>query len=173
LTLKHFLFLTSICIVLFFACHKNTSTIYDSFNSGLNNWLINDTSIWKGVNVDGDNIAHLQKPGNMGRIRAPKSIAIFNKRQVNDFELTVRAKCLTDTLNKRRDICFFFGYQDSAHYYYAHFSGISDKSHNIVAIVNNSDRKKINLEKPGESDAQITGPDWYSLKVTRDLKWEQ
>ena len=169
LPLKYFLHIALLLLtVLFSFCSNETKSYSDSFDSGFINWSTNSSSDWDIISVNGDNVLHLKKPGKMGTFRAPASRAILLSQDVTDFEFTVRAQCLTDTLNKRRDICLFFGYQDSTHYYYAHFSGVSDKFHNIIAIVNNSDRTKINIEKPGESNAQLTGPGWYNLRVVRD-----
>ena len=49
----------------------------------------------------------------------------------------------------------------------AHFSGASDNVHNVIAIVNNADRAKINREPPGTSKAILTGKKWYTLKIVR------
>lgn len=135
-------------LVLFIFCSNKTRIVSDFFNVGFKNWYIDDSSIWTLINIDGDNIIHLQKPGNAKGYKAPKSIAILDFQELANFEMVVRAKCLTDISNKRLDICLICGYQDSLHYFYAPFSGNSDKVHNIFAEVIHSDCNKIYRKNP-------------------------
>jgi len=139
----------------------------DEFENNMENWRPNFPQNWRVINDNNDMVYYLFKPGSQGSLRAPTSRSILESYDVTDFELVVRAKCLTDTLNLRRDICLFFGYQDSSHYYYVHFSATSDKVHNVIAIVNDADRTKINPEPPGTSKALLTGEKWYTLKIVR------
>ncbi len=139
----------------------------DEFDNHNGNWVANNPQDWRTVNDGNDMVYYLLKPGPQGVVRAPTSRAVLDSFDVTDFELVVRAKCLTDTLNTKRDVCLFFGYQDSLHYYYAHFAGSSDNVHNVIAIVNNADRAKINLEPAGTSKAILTGKKWYTLKLVR------
>lgn len=143
-----------------------------SFSAGYNSgdWSFTGSSRWKFTSLEGTQVLHLVEPGQMGTIRAPRSAAIFTGQKFTDFEIEVTAKCLTDTTNLRRDVCIFFGYQDSLHYYYAHFSGISDQVHNIIAIVDNKDREKINAEPPGSSAAQLKSDQWYKLRIVRNAQ---
>lgn len=141
------------------------------FSKGdLDAWSFENPQNWQLVEIDGEPALELSSPGEMGDIRKPASMAILNEPVVGDFELTVRARCYTEPENTYRDICLFFGYQDSVHFYYTHFSARSDKVHNIIGIVNNADRKKINLEPPGESEPRLTSDGWYTLKITRDAE---
>ena len=156
-----------VLILIFLQCTGHL-VFEDSFDAGRSNWETNPSSLWEVITVDGENIFHLKEPGKQGAVRAPTSRAIFTPVEVESFELSVQAKCLTDTTNKRRDICLFFGYQDSMRYYYAHFSAISDQVHNIIGLVNNADRVKINHEPAGASAAKLTHPGWYTLRVVRN-----
>jgi hypothetical protein len=42
-----------------------------------------------------------------------------------------------------RDLCVFFGYQDSSHFYYAHIADSANDTHNSIFIVNGADRTSI------------------------------
>ncbi len=132
-------------------------------------WDLNFPDHWRIEILAGTEQLTLLKPGKMGRWRAPTSRAILIDPIVTSFELSVQGYCLTDTTNAYRDLCLFFGYQDSTHFYYVHFSGISDQAHNIIAIVNNCDRSKINAEPAGGSTAGLTEKKWYYLKVVRNV----
>jgi len=142
----------------------------EEFEGNMENWQPNFPQNWQVINDNNDMVYYLFEPGKQGIVRAPTSRSILESFDVTDFELIVRAKCLTDTLNTKRDICLFWGYQDSLHYYYAHFSGTSDNVHNIIAIVNNADRTKINQELSGTSKAILTGEKWYTLKIIRKVE---
>ncbi len=144
--------------------------IHETFESGAENWQPNNPDHWRIVKQDGQSIYELMKPGDNGPIRKPTSISILKPYTVGSFELEVEAKCYTKPSNKYRDLCLFFGYQDSVHFYYVHFSGVSDKVHNAIHIVNNADREKINVEPPGQSPALLADTSWYTLKVKRDIE---
>ncbi|MBN2413116.1 hypothetical protein JXQ31_15625 [candidate division KSB1 bacterium] len=161
-------------IFLLLACNKEYQNsdklpqlFIENFDNHTGAWTANYPQNWRIINDNNDMVYYLFKPGPQGSVRAPTSRAVLDSVDVTDFELIVRAKCLTDTLNSRRDVCLFFGYQDSLHYYYAHFAGTSDNVHNVIAIVNNADRAKINLEPAGTSKAILTGEKWYTLKIKR------
>jgi len=66
-------------------------------------------------------------------------------------------------------LCLFYGYQDSVHFYYTHFSAISSGNHNIIGIVNNADRKKISREAPGSSPTRLVDYNWHQLKISRNI----
>ncbi len=126
-------------------------------------WLVN-------TEAGGQNIYQLTAPGTDTDIRKPTSFSILSSFDVETFEMTVYGKCFTDNGVQGRDLCLFFGYQDSLHFYYVHFSNASGDVHNIIGIVNNEDRKKINLEPPGTSTARLTDKDWHHLKIYRNIE---
>ena len=149
---------------------KNDLSIHETFESGADNWQPQNPEHWRVVEQGGQAFYELMKPGDNGPIRKPTSISILKPYTVGSFELEFQAKCYTQPSNKYRDLCLFFGYQDSVHFYYVHFSGVSDKVHNAIHIVNNADREKINVEPPGQSPALLTDTTWYALKVKRDVQ---
>jgi hypothetical protein len=168
------LFCISLLLFVFFSCsqqEKMPFLIHETFESNsAENWQPNVQEDWQLIEKEGNVVYELSKTGSFGEIRKPTSIAILKPFIVGDFELEVMAKCYTDTSIINRDICLFYGYQDSLHFYYTHFSANSDNVHNIIGIVNNADRKKINIEPAGSSVARFTGDGWYKLKVRRSLE---
>ena len=144
--------------------------VIEEFNySEITNWKPNYPQNWRMHQKDDQPTYQLLIPEKKEKVRAPTSRSIFKPYDVKSFKLKTKVQCMTDTSNKHRDICLFFGYQDSLHYYYTHFSGASDDFHNIIALVNNSDRMKINMEAPGTSIAHLTDYKWHNVKIIRDV----
>jgi hypothetical protein len=142
-------------------------SIVDDFSTGADNWQPKNPGNWTVEMVNGTPAYRLLEPGKQSGIRKPGSWSTLKDIEVENFQLTVTAQCLTDTVNKRRDICLFFGFQDSTRFYYAHFSAVSDNVHNIIGIVDGADRVKINTEPAGESAARLTDYDWHELRIVR------
>ncbi len=135
----------------------------------LENWHPVPADGWQVIIKEDQPVLYLSEPGKLGTPRRPGSYAILMPFDVGSFELIVNAKCQTDPSNKYRDLCLFFGFQDSVHFYYTHFSGTSDKVHNIIGLVNNADRVKINDEPAGGSVPRMKDSDWHTLKIVRDV----
>lgn len=137
--------------------------------SELENWRANVPQNWESIDTDAQTLYRLTPDAEPEySIRRPQHTAVWTLYSVDNFKLVVKAKSRADSLNPKRDICLFFGYQDSLHYYYAHFSATSDKVHNIIGLVNNADRKKINLEPAGESTYRLDVTNWHTLSVVRN-----
>ncbi len=122
------------------------------------NWLIGQES--------GTLCYQLRDPGIQGEIRAPTSWSILKDFDLSSFILTGRLKCKARSDNPHRDMVIVFHYQDPTHFYYVHFSAVSDENHNIIALVNGKDRVKINHELPGESLARLIDLEFHEFKVT-------
>jgi hypothetical protein len=67
-------------------------------------------------------------------------------------------------------MCIFFHFQDSTHFYYVHFAGTSDEVHNIIGLVDGSDRVKINAEPAGGSVFRLTDREWHAFKVVSNAE---
>ncbi len=115
-------------------------------------------------------VYELVAPGEQGKIRAPTSIAVLPAFDLGSFEFSGRMKCAADPSIPQRDLCVFFHYQDTRHFYYVHFSASSDANHNIIGLVNGTDRVKVNREPEGETTARLTDLEWHAFKVTFDAE---
>jgi len=160
------------CFLCFLNCEKQITSLpailasFD-FEDGLAEmWQAKNPEHWKVTEKDGSMVYELISPGEQGEIRAPSSWTILSGLEVSSFELTGRLLCKTEASNPRRDMCLFFNYQDPTHFYYVHFSASSDEVHNIIGLVNGSDRVKINSEPPGESNFRLIDLEWHRFKVT-------
>jgi hypothetical protein len=129
-------------------------------------WQSNIPEHWEVAAEEGSLVYRLTAPGPPGEVRAPTSWSILKDFEVSSFVFTGRIKCHTDTTNKHRDMNIIFHYQDPIHFYYVHFSAVSDEVHNIIGLVNGKDRVKINHEPPGQSMARMNDQKFHRFKVT-------
>lgn len=141
---------------------------YDFEDGRAEEWQPNNPEHWQVASKDGSMVYELTSGGKSGKVRAPTSWSLLSGKDVTSFEFTGRLKCYADPANKHRDLCLFFHFQDPTHFYYIHFSAISDGAHNIIGLVNGADRVKINVEPPGESVFRLTDIEWHRFKVTCD-----
>jgi hypothetical protein len=166
-----FIFFILFCVMY---CRNNKSeslpvlTSFDFEDGKSEGWRPNFPKNWEVVDVDGSRAYHLSAPGESGEISAPTSWAVLTGHDVTSFEFSGRFLCAAETDNPNRDLCVFFHYQDPVHFYYAHFSASSDERHNIIGLVDGSDRIKINLEPPGESVFRLIDKEWHNFKITYD-----
>ena len=96
--------------------------------------------------------------------RSPHSIALLKEFTVTDFDMVVAAQSTNRLVGEHRDLCLFWGYQDSQHFYYVHLGAKSDPHSCQIFIVNGAPRTKITThESPG-----IPWTDsWHTVRVTR------
>ena len=142
----------------------------ENFADGLaDQWQPNIPANWRVVECGDRYVYELVERGPDVTPRRPTSYSILTPYDVTSFELIVEAKCLTDSTNPYRDLCLFFGFQDSVHFYYTHFACMSDGAHNIIGLVDEADRVKINREPVGSSEARLRDNRWHRLKIRRDV----
>ncbi len=109
---------------------------------------------------------HLAEPGKqILKIRAPRGYAILNAPEVGDFVLTLRAKCERPPDFRGQDVDIYFGFRDMEHYYYVHFSNVSDDVHNAICKVNGKDRQPITSDS--RAPAWLVGQRYHLLKLVR------
>ncbi|MFA9452972.1 MAG: beta-N-acetylhexosaminidase [Candidatus Aminicenantaceae bacterium] len=131
-------------------------------------WDLQIPENWEVREANGDGALHLLAPGPPGEVRAPTSWALLRNHDVTSFVMTGQLRCLAETDNPNRDLVVIFHFQDPTHFYYVHFSASSDGLHNIIGLVNGSDRVKINLEPAGESTARLIDREYHDFKVWYD-----
>ncbi len=86
---------------------------------------------------------------------------------MEDFELTADVQSTNSEGGDHRDLCFFWGYQDPAHFYYVHLGAKPDPHSCQIFVVDDAPRKKI-TEKASEG-TPWTG-DWHKVKVRHDVE---
>lgn len=138
----------------------------DDFESGASAWQAREGNRWEIVELEGGEHAYeLMEPGKQGPIRAPAGIALIRDQKVGDFILTAEGRCLTPSTVNGRDLIVVLGYQDPMHFYYVHFSNITDPIHNAICIVDGEPGAAITAESP--TAARLTTEAFHRLKVTR------
>jgi hexosaminidase len=141
--------------------------VYEDFEDGeAQGWEPNIPGNWMIVHESGTHCYQLRDPGTQGKVRAPTSWSVLKDFDISCFIFTGRLKCKARLDNPHRDMVVIFHYQDPTHFYYVHFSAVSDEAHNIIGLVNGKDRVKINYESPGESAARLTDMQFHEFKVT-------
>jgi hypothetical protein len=145
--------------------------VSSDFESGTaEGWTPNDPSHWRVVDDNGSKVYELTAPGTPGPVRAPTSRSLLAGHDVASFEFSGRLRCDTDPAIAVRDMCVLFHYQDPTHFYYVHFAASSDEVHNIIGLVDGTDRVKINAEPAGASVFRLTDRAWHTFKVTCDAR---
>jgi hexosaminidase len=131
-------------------------------------WEPNVPENWQIGGEQGARVYQLIAPGTPGEIRAPASWSLLKGLDVSGFIFTGRLRCASPVDNPHRDMVILFHYQDPTHFYYVHFSAVSDDLHNIIGLVNGADRVRINREAPGGSTARLTDMQFHTFKVSCD-----
>ncbi len=140
----------------------------------LQEWNVNVPQNWTSIDTGGQSLYQLRPDIEPTySIRRPRHTAVWSPHKVKNFKLVVKARSMAEASNPKRDICLYFGYQDSLHFYYAHFSMTSDQVHNIIGMVNYAPRQKINLEAVGKVPGRLEVGTWHTLSVLRnsDTGW--
>jgi len=156
------------------ACARNDGAgrallMSSDFETGTaDGWEPKEPGHWRVAEVGGTKAYELTAPGEQGAVRAPTSWSLWEDCEISSFEFSGRFRCHTDPATIFRDMCVFFHFQDPTHFYYVHFAGTSDGVHNIIGLVNGSDRVKINAEPAGGSVFRLTDREWHAFKVVRD-----
>ncbi len=144
----------------------------DDFENGMRSWIASDralpTSVWSVVSGDRDGQqTNFLRVSGMSKyeppFRSPHSVALIQDLVVGDFELSVRVQNTNPKAGAHRDLCFFWGYQDPAHFYYAHLGAKPDPHSSQIFIVDGAPRRMITQnESPG-----IPWTDgWHDVRVS-------
>jgi len=140
----------------------------EDFEQGKDRWEMTDPNVWT-VSTDdkGNHLLCLTGSSQYEpAVRSPKSIALLKDIELEDFTLIVNAK-QTGKEYGHRDLCFFFGYQDPKHFYYAHLATKADEHAHSIFLVNDAPRVSIAKERTNGID---WGQDFHQIKIVRDTK---
>lgn len=140
----------------------------DNFEEGGDHWKPTDPGAWKITQTDDGKVYEQFKLSSYKRPHnSPFNISILKDIVVGDFVFTVKVKSTTGRKNGHRDMCVFFGYQNSGQFYYSHQGLKTDPKSNQIFIVDKADRLKISDTKtPG---CNWTDEGWHQIKVVRRI----
>ena len=125
-------------------------------------WTLDGTGSWQ--IADGKLV--LSKAGvPSGPIRRPSALAVLKSNSLCSVRVDVELRSNVDTSVIHRDLDIAFDYQSPQRFYYIHLAGTTDKVHNGIFIVNNTDRRRIDS---GKADPQLKDKQWHHVSVTRN-----
>ena len=140
---------------------------HDDFESGMDKWEMTDDKAWRTTEDDGGKVAHLCRSSRYDPpVRSPHNMARVKDLDVGDFIMDVRCKQVGKEYG-HRDLCFFYGYQDPAHFYYTHLATKADAHANSIFLVNDEPRVSIAEER---TDGTDWGTGYHRVRIKRDAK---
>ncbi len=144
-----------------------TIVFQDDFEAGLDRWEMTDARAWTLGEDHGGKVLSLTGSSNyQPPVRSPHSMARVKNLKVENFTLNVEAR-QTGREYGHRDLCFFFGYQDPAHFYYVHIASKADEHANSIFLVNGKPRVSIATER--NKGTNWTGG-YHKVRITRDVE---
>lgn len=136
----------------------------DNFDEGLARWDVLDPGTWQ-ANADGTVEITARQSDYAPPHRSPKHVALAKGLTFGSGAIEFRVKSTKDTGN-HRDCCVFFGWQDPAHFYYAHLGARPDPHSGQIMIVDGAARKAMTTnEKRVPWDDQ-----WHTVRLERDTE---
>lgn len=148
--------------------------LQEDFEHGMSRWQTSDPKgadpVWKIINVGSPGNHALRCTGiskYQPKYRSPFSIALLKDIEVTNFELTARVQETHVDAGPHRDLCIFWGYQDSEHFYYVHMGAKPDPHACQIFIVNAAPRTMITVD---QAKGTPWTEDWHNVKVIRCIE---
>jgi len=136
----------------------------DDFTKGADRWEPTDANAWKVVETKkGKVYSQFRQSKYNPPHRSPFNFSLVKDLNVADLVLEARVQSTVKDY-PHRDVCVFFGYQDSAHFYYVHLGKKTDDHANQIFIVNDEPRKKISTKT---TEGTNWDDEWHHVKVVR------
>ncbi|MFC1713357.1 hypothetical protein ACFL6S_06810 [Candidatus Poribacteria bacterium] len=147
---------------------SGVATFKDKFRKSINPaWSPKTADKWELAKEDRKSLYQLKEPGEYdpGVVR-PAEYSLISHITYTDFTFKCKLRCDAPVERRYRDLVIIFGYQDDTHFYYVHFSNISDDLHNGIMLVDGDRRRKLNIDVPKPT---LTDMDFHKVKVKRDI----
>lgn len=150
------------------ASAEDSATFSEDFESGIAGWEMTDASAWKvAEDSAGNHVLALEGSSKYAPPhRSPLNIALAKDTDFGSFEMTVRMK-QTGREYGHRDLCLFFNYKDSAHFYYLHLATKADDHANSIFIVNDAPRLSIAETR---TNGTVWDDQYHTVKIRRDAE---
>ena len=135
----------------------------DFENVDLSDWHLPIPSHWERTEKGGNGFLRLATEGPVGDPRRPVKFALWKPGCVSDFELEVKAR------RAEKSLLVAFGFQDRAHFYYAHISSDpgTERVHNGLLKVNGGERYRVG----GAGSAPVLPTtSWHDIRVVRKVE---
>jgi hypothetical protein len=146
---------------------KNPPLLFsDDFAKGAGHWEPTDTDAWKVMETKrGKVYSQFRQSKYNPPHRSPFNFSLVKDLNVADVVLEAQVQSTVKDY-PHRDVCLFFGYQDSAHFYYVHLGKKTDDHANQIFIVNGEPRKKISTKTTKGTNWD---DEWHHVKVIRHV----
>jgi hypothetical protein len=134
-------------------------------DDALKDFIFSDPDAWKVSEGHGKKALELVKQSNYNpAVRSPFNIALIKNKAFGDF--IAEAECLqTGKEYGHRDMCFFYGYQGPAKFYYTHIATKPDDHAHNCFIVNDAPRIKFAKEVNNGVDWGLEV--WHRVRIER------
>jgi hypothetical protein len=133
--------------------------------AAIKDFVMSDASAWTVTDADGKGALELVKQSKYKPpYRSPLNIALIGGKLFGD--CIIEADCLqTGKEYGHRDMVFFFGFQDPAHYYYTHVATKADDHANQIFIVKDAPRLKISKQSNAGNNWGLNV--WHHVRLER------
>jgi hypothetical protein len=132
----------------------------------LDAWQPTDSNAWRIEKLNGNRVLSLYSQSDYEpEVRSPININWIKDLVVGDFILDLKMRSTTEDYG-HRDMCLFFGCQDSAHFYYVHLANEADPHAHSIFLVNGEPRVSIAKTR---TEGIVWGEDWHNVRVVRKV----
>lgn len=137
----------------------------DFEDNNLDAWQPTDVNAWRIESVNGNQVLSLFSESDYNpRVSSPKNINWIKDLVVGNFSMDLKMRSTTEDYG-HRDMCLFFGYQDSSHFYYIHMANEADSHAHSVFLVNGEPRVSIAKTR---TDGVVWGEEWHDVRLVRN-----
>ena len=137
----------------------------EDFSSGTAHWDFTDAKVWRIADQDGNKI--LEQTGQSDYKpphRSPLNLAFIKDLVVSDFVLEFRVQSTGQDV-PHRDAVAAWGWQDPAHFYYAHISRDADAVAHNIHVVDGADRRPVTANR----NTGVKWDDgWHKIRIIRN-----
>jgi hypothetical protein len=134
-------------------------------------FVVSDAAAWRVAEEDGNRFLEQFAASDYAPPhRSPLNLAVLAGPYVGDFVLEVDVQ-QTGREYAHRDACVLFGFQDPAHFAYAHLASQADEDAHHVQVVAASDRAPVTQHR----SFGVTWGDgaWHRVRIERSLALER
>lgn len=141
----------------------------EDFEKGADRWIPNDPAAWKLAEEGGNHyFSQFQQSKYEPPFRSPFNFARIKDLKVGTCIVDARVQQMGAVAGEsHRDMVIVFGWQDPAHFYYAHIGKEGDDYSHQIHIVNGAPRASILKSRTKGVD---WGTGWHNLRLARNVE---
>ncbi len=146
---------------------SDVAVFKDNFKKGVRaGWSPKTPGKWDRGTEGKSSFYRLKEPGEHdGGLVRPTEYSLVDHIVYRDFTFKCKLRCDAPMDRRYRDVVIIFGYQDDTHFYYAHFSNISDNLHNGIILVDGDHRRRLSTHIPKPT---LTDAEFHKVKIKRN-----